>query len=253
MSNTKDNKYKNKTTTFLILMIVAAVLTIFSFVNAAVAAGLSIYGFNNANKIKNKPHTMMSAVPQTASIMAAFKEDRLDLGSRSDGCYYTIIRMVNGSGYSDDEGEFVVLKKSGSVPSVDYYEYYVESGQLSPYLINYALGEDDFSDLIDEVMVENNPDIFEDRTDMVFTVVDMDSDILKTPSDFQKEKDDYLAQGMSDFFDFIMLGFLSIIGVIYSALMGLATLIGFIAFAVFMILFFVFLSKAKKKDAETAE
>ncbi|MCR4928465.1 MAG: hypothetical protein K5988_00550 [Lachnospiraceae bacterium] len=52
---------------------------------------------------------------------------------------------------------------------------------------------------------------------------------------------------------FIMLRFLSIIGVIYSSLMGLATLIGFIAFAVFLILFFVFLSKSKKKEAETAE
>ena len=251
MEKAKKNKSKNKTayTVFLVLMIVAAFVTVDSIINAGVATGLSIYGFKSAKKISNKTYSSpSSSLAHTPGNVVAFKEERLDLGARSDGYYYTIIRMVDGTGYPQDDGEFVVLKKSGSVPSVEYYSFYAETGQQKPYFIKDNLPTDDFSDMMDDQMIEDNPDIFENRTDMVFTVIDMDTDILKSPADFQKEKDDLFIEGVGDFMAFQTIGFLSVLGVILAFVLGVFSLITFIAFIVFLILFLVFLSKAKKEN-----
>lgn len=251
LEKAKKNKNKNKTayTVFLILMIVTAFVTVDSIINAGVATGLSIYGFKSAKKISNQTYTSPSAsLAQTPGDVVAFKQDRLDLGERNDGYYYTIILMADGSSYViGEEGEYVVLKKSGSVPSVEYYFFRAETGQLNPYFIKDNLPTDDFSDMTDDQMIEDNPDIFENRTDMVFTVIDMDTDILKTPADFQKEKDDLAIWGLGKFFSFLGVGFLSVLGVIIASILGVVTLISFIAFIVFLILFLVFLSKAKKE------
>jgi len=248
LEKAKKNKNKTAYTVFLILMIVAAFVTVDSVINAGVATGLSIYGFKSAKKISNKTYSSpSSSLAQTPGDVVAFKEERLDLGARSDGYYYTIILMADGSSYAlDEEGEYVVLKKSGSVPSVEYYSFYAETGQQNPYFIKDNLPTDDFSDMTDDQMIEDNPDIFENRTDMVFTVIDMDTDILKSPADFQKEKDDLFIEGVGDFLAFLTIGFLSVLGVILAFVLGIFSLITFIAFIVFLILFLVFLSKSKK-------
>ena len=166
MEKTKGKNNKTAAIIFLILMIAALVGTVSTLTSGVVVTGLTVYGFKSAKKMLNSFNQPAVSVPQPAGDKVAFKNDRLDLGLRSDGCYYSIIRMVDGTGYPMDDGEFVVLKKSGTNPVVQYYSYNAEAGQRSAYLISYGLYTDDFSDMIDIVTVANHPEIFQDKTNL---------------------------------------------------------------------------------------
>jgi hypothetical protein len=154
--------------------------------------------------------------------------------------------MVDGTGYPMDDGEFVVLKKSGANPVVQYYSYNAEAGQRSAYLISYGLYTDDFSDMIDIVTVANHPEIFQDKTNLEFKIIDMDNDIIKTPLDYQKERDAALGDVLVRILGYIICLIACILGAILAGIQFLIAMPGFVAFIVFLILFLVFLSKARK-------
>ena len=246
MKNTGVNKKKVLVVVFLILTLAGGFATISALLSGTVVTGLSILGFKSMKKMSNQPTTQTTTVVQPSGDKVAFERERLDLGWRNDGCYYTIIRMVD-AGYYPAGGEYVVLKKSGSVPSVDYSQYFAETGQTNPYLIKSNLGTDDFSDLIDGKMVVNNPQIFSGRTDMIFKVIDMDSDILKTAADYQSEKNARLGNLIVNAFGAVVVGFASVLGVILAIIQFITAFGGFIVFVVFLILFLVFLSKDLKE------
>ena len=248
MEKTKGNKYKTAAIIFLILMIAAFMGTVSTLTSGAVVTGLTVYGFKSTNKMLNNFNQPAPSVPQPAGDKVAFKNDRLDLGERGDGCYYTIIRMVDGTGYPMDDGEFVVLKKSGTTPTVQYYSYNAEAGQRSAYLISYGLYTDDFSDMIDIVTVANHPEIFQDKTNLEFKIIDLDNDIIKTPDDYQKEKDEALGDVFVRILGYLVILLVSILGAILAGIQYLIALLGFVAFIVFLILFLVFLSKARKES-----
>ena len=252
MEKTNGNKHKTAAIVFLILMIAALVGTVSALTSGIVVTGLTVYGFKSAKKMLNSFNQPTVSAPQPAGDKVAFKNDRLDLGERGDGCYYTIIRMVDGSGFPKDDGEFVVLKKKGTTPTVKYYAYSPEAGQMNPYLINQGLYTDDFSDLIDIVMVADNPEIFQNKTNLEFKIIDLDNDIIKTPDDYQKERDDALFDAFGGILAYIVVLLASILGAILAGIQFLITLLVFVAFIVFLILFLVFLSKAKKESL-TAE
>ena len=218
------------------------------FTSGAVVTGLTVFGFSSAKKMLNKFNTPAPQAPQPTGDKVAFKTDRIDLGERGDGCYYTIIRMVDGSGFPKDDGEFVVLKKKGTTPTVKYYAYSPEAGQMNPYLINQGLYTDNFSDMIDMVTVANNPVYFKNNTNFEFKIVDLDNDIIKTPDDYQKERDDALFDAFGGILAYIVVLIVSILGAIVSGIQFLITLLLFVAFIVFLILFLVFLSKARKES-----
>lgn len=246
MQKTEVNKNKIFATVFLILTIVAGITTVSTLVSGAVVGALSVYGFNCAKDMGSKPQ-QTPAFSQPSGKKVAFKSDRLDLGDRGDGCYYTVIRMVEGYNDPMDEGEFVILKKNGSVPSVKYFLYYPEAGQLSSYLIKNNLSTDDFSDMIDYQVISQNPQFFENRNDLIFTVIDMDSDILKTPDDYAKERDDRQGDLFARILGAVIVGFVSILGVILAIIEVVLALATFIAFILFQILFIVFLVKSQKE------
>ena len=248
MNNVEVDKKKISYIVFLILMIATLVGTVSALTSGAVVTGLTVYGFKSAKKMLNNYNQPAPQVSQPAGNKVAFKTDRIDLGERNDGCYYTIIRMVDGSGFPKDDGEFVVLKKKGTTPTVKYYAYSPEAGQMNPYLINQGLYTDDFSDLIDIVMVADNPEIFQNKTNLEFKIVDLDNDIIKTPDDYQKERDDALFDAFGGILAYIVVLLASILGAILAGIQFLITLLVFVAFIVFLILFLVFLSKAKKES-----
>ena len=244
----KNKGKKTAANTFMILMIAAFIGTALMFASGAVVTGLTVFGFSSVKKMLDEFNTPAPQAPQPSGDMVAFKPDRIDLGKRNDGCYYTIIRMVDGSGFPKDDGEFVVLKKKGTTPTVKYYAYSPEAGQMNPYLINQGLYTDDFSDLIDIVMVADNPEIFQNKTNLEFKIVDLDNDIIKTPDDYQKESDDALFDAFGGILAYIVVLLASILGAILAGIQFLITLLVFVAFIVFLILFLVFLSKAKKES-----
>ena len=246
MKNSGVNKKKVLVIVFLILTLAAGFATISALLSGVVVTGLSIYGFKSAKKMGNQPTTQTTTISQPSGDKVAFERERLDLGWRNDGCYYTIIHIIDGGVYPAG-GEYVVLKKYGSVPSVEYSQYYAETGQLNPYLVEYNLGTDDFSDLIDGSMVVNNPEIFSGRTDMIFKVIDMDRDILKTAADYQNEKDRRLGNLIVNAFGVVVVGFASILGVILAIIQFITAFVSFSVFVVFLILFLVFLSKNQKE------
>ena len=231
-------------------MIAALVGTVSTLTSGVVVTGLTVFGFSSAKKMLNNYNTPAPQIPQPAGDKVAFKDDRLDLGERGDGCYYTIIRMVDGSGYPQNDGEFVVLKKKGTTPTVQYYSYNAEAGQMSAYLINQGLYTDDFSDMIDIVMVANNPEIFQNKTNLEFKIVDLDNDIIKTPYDYQKEKDEALGEAFAGILGYIVVLIVSILGAILAGLQFLIALLAFVVFIVFLILFLVFLSKNQKEKEQ---
>ena len=249
MNNSGVNKKKVLVIVFLILTLAAGFATISAILSGVVVTGLSIVGFKSAKKMGNQPTTQTTTIVQPSGDKVAFERERIDLGWRNDGCYYTIIRMVDGAVYPAG-GEYVVLKKYGSVPSVEYSQFYAETGQLKPYLVEYNLGTDDFSDLIDGSMVVNNPEIFSGRTDMIFKVIDMDSDILKTAADYQSEKDSRLGNLIVNAFGVVVVGFASVLGVILAIIQFITAFVSFSVFVVFLILFLVFLSKKQKEKEQ---
>lgn len=246
MEKTKGKNNKAAAIIFLILMIAALVGTVSTLTSGVVVTGLTVYGFKSAKKMLNSFNQPAVSAPQPAGDKVAFKNDRLDLGLRSDGCYYSIIRMVDGTGYPMDDGEFVVLKKSGTNPVVQYYSYNAEAGQRSAYLISYGLYTDDFSDMIDIVTVANHPEIFQDKTNLEFKIIDLDNDIIKTPLDYQNEKDAALGDVFVRILGYIIVLIVCILGAILAGIQFLTALPVFAAFIVFLILFLVFLSKARK-------
>ena len=248
MEKAKGNKKKTTATVFMILMIVTGIITVSLFFSSVVVTGLTVFGFSSVKKMLNDFNTPAPQAPQVVGDKVAFKTDRIDLGARNDGCYYTIIRMVDGSGFPKDDGEFVVLKKKGTTPTVKYYAYSPEAGQMNPYLINQGLYTDDFSDLIDIVMVADNPEIFQNKTNLEFKIVDLDNDIIKTPDDYQKERDDALFDAFGGILAYIVVLLASILGAILAGIQYLIALLGFVAFIVFLILLLVFLSKARKES-----
>lgn len=250
MEKTKGDNNKTAAIIFLILMIVALVGTVSTLTSGVVVTGLTVYGFKSAKKMLNSFNQPAVSAPQPAGDKVAFKNDRLDLGLRSDGCYYSIIRMVDGTGYPTDDGEFVVLKKSGTNPVVQYYSYNAEAGQRSAYLISYGLYTDDFSDMIDIVTVANHPEIFQDKTNLEFKIIDLDNDIIKTPLDYQNEKDAALGDVFVRILGYIIVLIVCILGAILAGIQFLTALPVFAVFIVFLILFLVFLSKNQKEKEQ---
>ena len=247
MKNAEVDKKKISVIVFLILTIVAGIAAFVTLLFGIGIMGLSIYGIKSCNKMFNAPPSQTTAVSQPAGETVAFQNERLELGERGDGCYYTLIRMTDDDFQINQPGEYVVLKKSGSVPQVEYFRFFAETGQLHPYVVSYNLGTDDFSDMVDGKMIVQNLEFFKENSNLVFTVVDMDSDILKTPDEFAKERSDGINDAIASLIGFLFVGFISIVGVIVAVIQGLLALISFIAFIVFLILFIVFLVKSKKK------
>ena len=109
-----------------------------------------------------------------------------------------------------------------------HYTNNAEAGQRSAYLISYGLYTDDFSDNLE------------------FKIIDLDNDIIKTPLDYQNEKDAALGDVFVRILGYIIVLIVCILGAILAGIQFLTALPVFAAFIVFLILFLVFLSKARK-------
>ena len=81
---------------------------------------------------------------------------------------------------------------------------------------------------------------------MEFKIIDLDNDIIKTPLDYQNEKDAALGDVFVRILGYIIVLIVCILGAILAGIQFLTALPMFAAFIVFLILFLVFLSKARK-------
>ncbi|MBP5493893.1 MAG: hypothetical protein J6X97_02280 [Lachnospiraceae bacterium] len=224
MENTDVNKNKILAKVFHALTIVSGIVATLAILVNAIITIFFIIGF--ALAIILDAGSESSIDPNISYEVVSFKNDRLDLGERNDGYYYTIIRMVDPDFFVGNDGEYVVLKQYGSIPSVKYYHFTAERDQLSPYLVNAELSTDDLSDMIDSKVIAQNSEFFVDRTDYIYTVIDMESDILKTPEDYDRE--------WFNGFLGLLIGFFSTIGALIALITKLFAFIVLVVFAVFL-------------------
>lgn len=230
MENTNVNKNKKTAKIFYALTIVSGIVAILVIIVNFIMSILSILGFIIAIILFVRPIRETPIDPNIPSQEVSFRDDRLDLGERKDGYYYTIIRMVDPDYFVGNEGEYVALKQYGSIPFVAYYHMNPELGQQNPYLIKTDLNTVDLSDMINSDIIAQNSEFFADRTDYIYTVIDMESDILKSADDYNNER----IAGLSSLIGTVFIVFLSVICVIFALISKLLALIVLIAFAIFL-------------------
>lgn len=242
MTDTSKNKRK-KSRTFMITSIIIGIITFLIFIFFLIDTVLTVLSFKGLGNYLNTPSNntgsaQVNVNPEPAGDKVWFHEDMISLGDRGDGYFYAIVRMSGADPSTYNEEEYVVLKKYAEVPVVTYFVN--QRGTETAYLIEENLEEDDFSDLIDENITVSYPEIFDNKTDMTFRVIEMDDDILKTPEDYMNERSDRTNSGIEGLFKilgtYVGLSALGIFGVILSIVSGIAFLILFIVFLVFLIL-----------------
>ena len=135
MDNTHVNKNKKYAKAFYALTIASGVVGILVVLVNIFMSLFGILGIIITIVLIASPTPETPIDPNIPSIGVSFRDDRLDLGEGKDGYYYTIIRMVDPDYFVGNEGEYVVLKQYGSIPSVDYYYFNPERGQQNPYLV----------------------------------------------------------------------------------------------------------------------
>ena len=224
MENTDVNKNKILAKVFHALTIVSGIVATLAILVNAIITIFFIIGF--ALAIILDAGSESSIDPNISYEVVSFKNDRLDLGERNDGYYYTIIRMVDPDFFVGNDGEYVVLKQHGSIPSVEYYRFTAERGQLHPYVVKTNLSTDDLSDMIDSKVIAQNSEFFADRTDYIYTVIDMETDVLKTPDDYSNEWTDGLFA--------VIIGYLSVFVAVIALITKVFALIVLVAFAIFL-------------------
>ena len=229
MDNTHVNKNKKYAKAFYALTIASGVVGILVVLVNIFMSLFGILGIIITIVLIASPTPETPIDPNIPSIGVSFRDDRLDLGEGKDGYYYTIIRMVDPDYFVGNEGEYVVLKQYGSIPSVDYYYFNPERGQQNPYLVKKDLGTVDLSDMINSDIIAQNSEFFAGRTDYIYTIIDMETDILKTADDYNREWSD----GLSSLIGAVFIGCLSVICVIIALISKLLSLIVLIAFAIF--------------------
>ena len=188
------------------------------------------------------------STPYVPGQFVSFEDGGIDLGQRTDGYYYKIVHMVDTepgrTGHIDID--YVVLKKMGETPKVSPFRYFPESGQLNPYLVSNNLSTDDFSDMIKNDMIEQNPEYFEDRKDMFFSVIDMDTDILKTPDDYDYEefvwKSKVVLLGLVAY----SIWFISALKILISVTEGISSIIALFMYFIFSDIYKSYTPKEKK-------
>ena len=188
------------------------------------------------------------STPYVPGQFVSFEDGGIDLGQRTDGYYYKIVHMVDTepgmAGHIDID--YVVLKKMGETPKVSPFRYFPESGQLNPYLVSNNLSTDDFSDMIKNDMIEQNPEYFEDRKDMFFSVIDMDTDILKTPDDYDYEefvwKSKIVLLGLVAY----SIWFISALKILISVTEGISSIIALFMYFIFSDIYKSYTPKEKK-------
>ena len=164
----RDNRTKKKHINIFISIVISVLIT-------PVSIGiLSLVGFYKDKEV------------QHSQVVGFY--NKIDIGSREDGYYYSIVCMFmdSESGITPKDGplvfgksyEYVILKKAGTYPEVKYVEYYPETGPINSYVISDTLISDDFSDIITEKIINDHNDIFADKDGLSFRVVDMDKDII---------------------------------------------------------------------------
>lgn len=171
-----------------------------------------------------------------------------DLGQRPDGNCYSIAQIGDPDVFlGNSSGEYIVLKNYGSYPSVEFFGMppYPEVPYEGEYRISSYLPTDDFSDLIDESFEDSHSEIFSNKSDYKFEVLDMDSDILKTPSEIEHDR----SNALGGLFLFIIVGFplfaLCAIGLVLGLLLALVTIVLLAMAITFLILFIVFFNKSR--------
>lgn len=112
----------------------------------------------------------------------------IDLGSREDGYYYSIV-------YTWEDYDYFVVRKYGTKPKVRFYEAPEGLSALRYYVSN-DLARDDFSDLITEEIIENEPEIAEKHSDNVFTVIDLDNDVLLSADEWEDARSVEMTYGI---------------------------------------------------------
>ena len=168
--------------------------------------------------------------------------EKIDLAAGSDGYYYSVAKIGSRDDYYREEGEYVVLKKYGSYPEVDFFlERPPEIPPANGYRIPYTLGEEDFSDLIDDDFRNAYPEVFTGKTNDVFSVIDMDSDILMTFKELEQERSDRINKGIGSLFIYGFVSVLCVIGFIIAVPLGLSTIAWLLLAFIFLLLFIIFL------------
>ena len=175
----KKSLYRKLAVIFAILTLFAGVFTV---ADIALCAGwlkvLSDVGNSTGN-----PNPYVSPSKNDVYFF-----EKIDLGPRSDGYYYSIAKMGNEDDFYNNGGEYVVLKKNGSYPEVDFFqELPPEYLPANRYRIDNVLPGDEFSDLIDDNFRNTYPDVFTGKTDDMFAVVDVDHTIQKTSGGLRQD------------------------------------------------------------------
>lgn len=175
----RDNRTKKKHINIFISIVISVLITPVSI------AILSLVGIN---KDKEVHHSQVNKDKEVQHSQVVGFYNKIDIGSREDGYYYSIVCMFmdSESGITPKDGplvfgksyEYVMLKKAGTYPEVKYVEYYPETGPINSYVISDTLISDDFSDIITEKIINDHNDIFADKDGLSFRVVDMDKDII---------------------------------------------------------------------------
>ena len=239
----KKSIYLTLTIVFILLCLFIGKTAIGMGIFTAVDVVLSVKWLDgvandNYGNTYNNAHQYTSNYPSGNDV---YFFEKIDLGSRSDGYYYSIARMGGQFDYDEGEGEYVVLKKYGSYPEVDFFAF--RQPELPPangYRISYNLAEEDFSDLIDDDFRNGYPEVFTGKTNDFFLVVDMDNDILMTFAELEQERSDRINQGVASVMDLMFLMFLSIVGIIIAIPLAALTIVLFFLAFVFLILFIIF-------------
>ena len=242
---------KNKKSLFLTLTIVFIILT-FVMLNNALGNGvitfadvaLSVNGMKSVKdgSLINSSSGSNQSGNKYPSGRDIYFFEKIDLGSRSDGYYYSVARMGGRFDDEEGEGEYVVLKKYGSYPEVDFFLLRMpEVPPANGYRISYTLAEEDFSDLIDDDFRNAYPEVFTGKTNDVFSVIDMDSDILMTFKELEQERSDRINEGIGNLFIYGFVSVLCVIGFIIAVPLGLSTIAWLLLAFIFLLLFIIFL------------
>ena len=186
------------------------------------------------------------STPYVPGQFVSFEDGGIDLGQRTDGYYYKIVHMVDTEPGRDGHIDYVVLKKMGETPKVSPFRYFPESGQLNPYLVSNNLSTDDFSDMIKNDMIEQNPEYFEDRKDMFFSVIDMDTDILKTPDDYDYEEFVWKSKVVLLALVAYSIWFISALKILISVTEGISSIIALFMYLIFSDIYKSYTPKEKK-------
>lgn len=259
-----EKKNKIRKIVFIILEIVSLIASIWVG-KAALSVGtftavdlvLSIIGTKSAcdgTLLESFENSNSSTISQPQGDSVYFLENIFLC--QADGYNYSIAKMADRDNAYRDTGDYVVLKSTPGFPEVDFFVPSMPETQPGgEYLISSNLPEEDFSDLIDDEFINSHEEIFEDRTDFVFTVIDLNNDVLKTAKETEQERTENFNKGMGLVITLVGVFYLSAFGLVLAIPLGIITLFLTLTALILFFLFFLFLNLSLKinKNEKSAE